>query len=144
VKNLVQAFTKGAETVDDLTESAEERQKELTERQRIDMGSDNWLAKAIRPLSLLILLGVVCFIGIMSTFGFDADPVILGELVVLLGSAFGFYFDSRKREKIAAKNAAANVEIEKLKSKTEARIERKEARLQRRLARRAERKQDKE
>lgn len=144
MKDLVGQGLKVADKVGDFVETGQERQATLTERHKNDMNSDNWLSKSIRPLSLLILLAVVCFIGIMSSFGFDADPVIMGELVVLLGSAFGFYFDSRKREKIALQNAKANVKVEQLKTRHQLKQEKKEARHERRLERRRERKQDKE
>ena len=144
MKNLIGNITKGAEVVDEFTESAEERQRVLSERHKTDMTSDNWLSKSIRPMSLLVLLIVVAFMGIMSTFGHHPDKVIMGELVILLGSAFGFYFDSRKREKMAAKNAAANIEMEKLKTKHQIKQERKQLRADRKAARRAERTQDKE
>ena len=82
--------------------------------------------------------------ALASTFGYSADPVLFGEIVLLLGSAFGFYFDSRKREKIAAQNAKANLQIEKLKVRAKTKQARKEIRAERRAARRAERKQEKE
>ena len=144
MKDLIGSVFKAADVLDKTTESAQERQATLTERQRIDMSSDNWLSKSIRPLSLLILLSVVCIMALASTFGYSADPVLFGEIVLLLGSAFGFYFDSRKREKIAAQNAKANLQIEKLKVRAKTKQARKEIRAERRAARRAERKQEKE
>ena len=144
MKNLIGNITKGAEIVDEFTESAQERQKVLSDRHKTDMNSDNWLSKSIRPLSLLILLGLVSFMGVMSTFERDPDPIIMGEIVVLLGTAFGFYFDSRKREKMAAKNAEANIQMEKIKTKHQMRQERKQLRADIKAARRAERDQEKE
>ena len=142
-------ITKGVDMADEYIETSQERQETLTKRHQADMSSDNWLSKSIRPMSLLILLIVVSFIAIMSAFNFHADPVIFGELVLLLGTAFGFYFDSKKRERIAEKNAKANIElakvnieIEKQKGKHQMRLERKEAKATFKAKRRAERKQE--
>lgn len=144
MKNLISTVFKGAAVADKFHESGQERQATLTERHKNDMLSDNWLSKSIRPLSVLVLLSVVCIMGLGSLFGLKPDPVIMGELIALLMTAFGFYFQSRKNEKVAAENAKANIELEKIKVKASTKIEKKEAKRERRNARRAERKQDKE
>lgn len=144
MKDLVKTVTQVSEAVDDLTESAEERQTALSGRHTVDMNSDNWLSKSIRPLVLLVLLLLQVIIVVLSAFQFHVDVAIVAQHGVLLSGAFGFYFSSRKAEKVAAQNAKANIEIEKLKTRHQLRQERKEARQERRLERRRERKQDKE
>jgi len=139
---LFNKITKVANVADEYVETGQERQATLTSRHLADMQSDNWLAKAIRPLSLLLLLSTVVLMSILSSFGYEADPIIFGELSVLLGSAFGFYFDSRKREKIASQKAKAAIEIQKMKTKQEIKKERKMLRQDRRRKRRERRDQD--
>lgn len=140
VLNLVGAATKVAKVADGFTESAEERQQTLTTRHEKDMNSDNWLSKSIRPLVLLILMALQCFVVVASAFDLHVDSMIVGQLGTLLLGAFGFYFSSRKAEKVAAQNAKANIQLERIKN----RQTRKEIRADRRAARRAERQQDKE
>ena len=82
--------------------------QELTKRQQADMGSDSWLSKNIRPLSLIALFFAYIIFAVMSAFGINTNDnytMLLGQWGQL---AFGFYFGSRGLEKIAeirAKNA---------------------------------------
>ena len=142
--DLTKNIFKAADTVDKFTESGEERSKTLTARHAADMGSDNWLSKSIRPLSLLILLGLQCFVVVFSAFGHHVDSVIVGQLGTLLLGAFGFYFNSKKIERVAAQNAKANVDIEKLKSKHGIKQERKQLRHDRKMERRRFEDQDRD
>lgn len=142
--DLTKNIFKAADKVDKFTESAQERGKTLTDRHAADMASDNWLSKSIRPLSLLILLGLQCFVVVFSTFGHHVDSVIVGQLGTLLLGAFGFYFNSKKIERVASQNAKANIEMEKLKTKQELKQERKQLRHDRRMERRRFDNQDRE
>lgn len=76
---------------------------------------DKLLSRIVRPVSLLSLLSVVVFTGVASCFGYNPDPLIFGEISLVLGSAFGFYFNSKKAERIADKNTQANIKIEQMK-----------------------------
>jgi len=82
--------------------------QELTKRQEADMGSDSWLSKNIRPLSLIALFFAYIIFAVMSAFGINTNDnytMLLGQWGQL---AFGFYFGSRGLEKIAeirSKNA---------------------------------------
>ena len=80
-------------------------QGNLTERLKADMGSDSWLSKNIRPMTLLaILVGYFTF-AMMSAFGRDANPAyveLLGQWGMLIMS---FYFGGRTLEKIIDMNA---------------------------------------
>lgn len=73
---------------------------ELTKRLQIDMTSDSWLSKNIRPLSLAFLTVTVTGLAYWTTFKLDpAQMPILSMWVelfsTLLNTAFGFYFGSR-------------------------------------------------
>ena len=72
----------------------------LTERLKADMGSDSWLSKNIRPMTLVaILVGYFTF-AMMSAFGKDANQAyveLLGQWGMLIMS---FYFGGRTLEKI--------------------------------------------
>jgi hypothetical protein len=75
-------------------------QNNLTERLKADMGSDSWLSKNIRPMTLMaILVGYFTF-ALMSAFGRDANQAyveLLGQWGMLIMS---FYFGGRTLEKI--------------------------------------------
>lgn len=144
MKDLVNTIFKGADKVDEFTESAEERQATLSERHKTDMASDNWLSKSIRPITLIVLLGLQMIMVILSAFGRHVDPAIVSQHGVLLLGAFSFYFHSKKVERVAEKNAAANIKIEEMRLKHSQKIERKEIRAENRARRRAERTQDKD
>ena len=144
MKDLIGNIFKAVNVADEFHESAEERQATLSARHDTDMTSDSWLSKSIRPLVLLVLMVLQVLIVILSASGFTVDPAIILQHGVLLSGAFGFYFNSRKAEKVAAQNAKANIDLEKIKSKHNQKLERKQARQDRRNARRAERNQDKD
>ena len=114
-----EAVKGGSKIVDKHTESAEERNKTLSDRHEQDMNSDNRLSKSIRPMTLLILLGLELIVVVLSAMGKTVDQTIVIQLGVLLSGAFGFYFNSKKAERVAAKNALANIRIEKIKARTQ-------------------------
>ena len=75
-------------------------QHELTDRLKADMGSDSWLSKNIRPMTLIaILVGYFVF-AMMSAFDKDTNEryvELLGQWGMLIMS---FYFGGRTLEKI--------------------------------------------
>ena len=73
----------------------EQEQEQLTERMKLDMTSDSWLSKNVRPLTLIYLM-------ILFTLAFFRDvPVQTMQLLQsLLMTVFVFYFGSRTLEKI--------------------------------------------
>ena len=75
-------------------------QHELTERLKADMGSDSWLSKNNRPLTLIaILTGYFVFAG-LSAAKIDVNESyvqLLGQWGMLIMS---FYFGGRTLEKI--------------------------------------------
>ena len=82
--------------------------QELTKRLQADMGSDSWLAKNIRPMTLIAILAGYFIFAFMSAFGMDTNETyvqLLGQWGMLIIS---FYFGGRTLEKIMdmkAKNA---------------------------------------
>jgi hypothetical protein len=74
--------------------------QELTKRQQADMASDSWMAKNIRPMTLIIILGGYFTFAMMSAFGYEANQ----NYVTLLGNwgmlVMSFYFGGRTLEKI--------------------------------------------
>jgi len=66
-------------------------EQELTGRHAADMGSDSWLSKNVRPLTLLILTGAIVAATVSNAIG--ADKL---ELLTDLGwGVFGYYFLGR-------------------------------------------------
>jgi hypothetical protein len=75
---------------------------ELTDRLKADMGSDSWLSKNIRPLTLIAILAGYFIFAFMSSQGHNANEKyveLLGQWGMLIMS---FYFGGRTLEKIIA------------------------------------------
>jgi hypothetical protein len=75
-------------------------QNNLTERLKADMGSDSWLSKNIRPMTLIFILAGYFTFAMMSAFGKDTNAnyvELLGQWGMLIMS---FYFGGRTLEKI--------------------------------------------
>ena len=77
-------------------------ENELTERLKIDMSSDSWLSKNIRPSSLIFTTIVITiltiFDGNIGKFEFNTAYVSLFQSLLML--QYGFYFGGRIAEKI--------------------------------------------
>jgi uncharacterized membrane protein (DUF106 family) len=74
--------------------------QELTKRQEADMGSDSWLAKNIRPMTLIAIISGYFVFAMMSAFDMDTNSKyveLLGQWGMLIMS---FYFGGRTLEKI--------------------------------------------
>ena len=77
-------------------------QHELTDRLKADMGSDSWLSKNIRPMTLIAILTGYFIFAFMSAFGHNTTEryvELLGQWGMLIMS---FYFGGRTLEKILA------------------------------------------
>jgi hypothetical protein len=73
---------------------------ELTDRLKADMGSDSWLSKNIRPMTLIAILSGYFIFAFMSAFDKDTNEryvELLGQWGMLIMS---FYFGGRTLEKI--------------------------------------------
>jgi cation transport ATPase len=76
-------------------EAWNQEQKELTNRMKLDMTSDSWLSKNVRPLTLVYLMALFTL-----AFFRDVPAQTLELLQSLLMTVFVFYFGSRTLEKI--------------------------------------------
>lgn len=86
-------------------------QQGITDRWTADMGSDSWLSKNIRPMTLLFILFAYLLLAIGDGAGwFDvADNFVelLGQWGMLVMSA---YYGSRTLEKIISMKSSAQVQ----------------------------------
>ena len=125
-----------AEAIDDNVYSRAEHEADLTSRLLIDQQSDNWLSKAIRPIITLWAMAInsIIWVGLLFTANTVDDTVVITAGGVLT-SAIGFYFYSKRSERITAKKMAASIQVEKIRAKFNVRQERKDARLRRRQER---------
>ena len=86
-------------------------QDNLTKRAEADMGSDSWLSKNIRPMTLVFILLTYTVFGLMSAWDIEVNNnyvELLGQWGMLIMS---FYFGGRTLEKIMdmkAKKDAVN------------------------------------
>jgi hypothetical protein len=84
------------------TKIYEIEQTGVTERWKDDMGSDSWLSKNIRPLSLVAIFVGYFLFAFMSAFGYNANEGyvnLLGQWGMLIMSA---YFGGKTLENIIA------------------------------------------
>ena len=77
-------------------------QNNVTERWKADMGSDVKLAKLIRPITLIALMGMFMLTMIfdsLDNWPFNVKDSYIDLLQVLMLTAFGAYFAGRTIEK---------------------------------------------
>jgi hypothetical protein len=83
------------------TKLYETEQNNLTQRMQADMGSDSFLSKNIRPITLIFILLAYSGFAIASIFEYETR----GAYVELLGQwgmlVMSFYFGGRTLEKIS-------------------------------------------
>lgn len=133
--NINKAVDSVGNILNDSISTADERDTHLDARQAVDMASDNWLAKAIRPMLAIwysLLYGAGLIMGLIMSGG---DPIAIATLIGTTGAIvtaiIGFYFTSRRAEKILAKKLdaeskiltkklEATIVIEKIRAKSEA------------------------
>jgi hypothetical protein len=144
-------INKGLETitksVDDNIYSAEEQDKEITERLRIDNATGSLIPMLVRPVSFgwsILNLSVTQVMIVILAFKYMNDPtaVIIGVSATwsgLVGMMAKFYFQSRGNEKIErlkaiteSKKIEAAIKIEAIKNKVELKEEVKDNRAERR------------
>ena len=81
-------------------------QTNVSERWKADMGSDVKLAKMIRPLTLICLMGMFMLTMVfdsVDTLPFNVKDSYVDLLQILMLTAFGAYFAGRTIEKKAKK-----------------------------------------
>ena len=82
------------------TKVYEIEQSNVTDRWKADTATDSWLAKNIRPLSLVAIFVGYFLFAFMSAFGYDANEsyvTLLGQWGMLIMSA---YFGGKTLENI--------------------------------------------
>ena len=79
-----------------------EMQKQVTERWKMDMASDSWLSKNIRPLVLIFLVvSIVLLIFIdAGIIKFEVKSSWVDLLQLVLITVIGAYFGGRSLEKV--------------------------------------------
>jgi hypothetical protein len=86
-------------------DAAKNEDNNVSNRWDVDMASDSWLSKNIRPMSLIaIFMGYFLF-AMMSAFGYNANESyvnLLGQWGMLI---MGAYFGGRTIEKLAEMRA---------------------------------------
>ena len=123
-------------------ETGKDRQRTLTERQKIDMTSRYILPQIIRPIIALTALLMQIAILVAMFMEIDMPEHVVWEVGALNAATIGFYFNSRRNEKINAKKTEAAVKIEEIRTKHELREERRKHKAEIRAARKAVRKAD--
>ena len=79
-----------------------EMQKQVTERWKLDMNSDSWLSKNIRPLVLVFLVvSTVLLVFIdAGAINFNVKDSYVDLLQLVLITVIGAYFGGRSLEKV--------------------------------------------
>jgi len=77
--------------------AAEQAQRFISERHKVDMASDSWLSKNIRPLTMIFLLFVVSLLSLTDgNIGeFSVEPAYVSLYESMLMAVFSFYFVGR-------------------------------------------------
>ena len=121
------ALEKVTNLADDSFESEDERQKQLTERLRVDMTSPFKLPHLIRPISFIWAMTLQTILSLITVvMAFRSTPAnetsilaVMGSNTGILMTMVGFYFGSRRAEKINAQKVEAAIKIEDGKAKVE-------------------------
>jgi hypothetical protein len=85
------------------TKLFETEQTNVSDRWKADMGSDSWLSKNIRPMTLVYILSAYLALAIMDGLGFhiaESYVTLLGQWGMLV---MGAYFGGRTLEKVMNK-----------------------------------------
>jgi hypothetical protein len=85
------------------TKLFEAEQTNVSDRWKADMGSDSWLSKNIRPMTLVYILSAYLALAIMDGLGFhiaESYVTLLGQWGMLV---MGAYFGGRTLEKVMNK-----------------------------------------
>jgi hypothetical protein len=80
-------------------------QKNVTERWRVDMASDSWLSKNVRPMVLIFL--IICTMLLIfieaGSINFEVKEEWISLLQLILATVIASYFGGRSWEKIKNK-----------------------------------------
>lgn len=132
MKELTKVLKQASEGIDNIHSSGEERDLELSNRHIVDMSSDNWLSKSVRPITVLYMMILLTVIVVLESIGFSVPTDTKVLVGTLNATGMGFYFRSKQQERIAEKNAKANTQVEIMREKARIREDRKQSRHDRR------------
>ncbi|MFT7223146.1 MAG: hypothetical protein ACI82Z_000679 [Cellvibrionaceae bacterium] len=98
----------------------ETMEAELTQRLQLDMKSDSWLSKNIRPMTLIFMTLVVSILAFFTIFMNEFKPEQVDTIKewipffqTIMLTIYGFYFGSRGLEKIQKiRSSSTNVKAE--------------------------------
>lgn len=138
---------KAMDIFDNKVSTDKTREDIRTDRAQIDSTSPFKLPHLIRPISFIWAMGNETILTwstiVLVFFGNDIDPNAVNTLMValaantaILTTIVGFYFNSRKIEKINAKKADATLKLEAMKTKHELREDKRDSKQERREERR--------
>ena len=125
IKDVTKLIDSAGKITDDLHYSAEERDAKQIAIHKADMASDNWLSKSIRPL---IVLGLFLLNALILVAEWTGNSIPLDTKLTYAGmmvTAISWYFESKKQERVAEKNANANIKMLAMKTKHELKMERR-------------------
>ena len=95
---------------------------ELTERLKLDMKSDSWLSKNIRPMALIFMTLVISVLAFFTVFNCNLTAKqiqVLKEWIpffsTLMMVIYAFYFGSRGVEKYQKIRSSGKSDVEKVK-----------------------------
>jgi len=104
ITNKEEKATLKTELAKILIENANVQEQELSERLKYDMGSDSWLAKNIRPLSLVVttlfIITITLTDGNLGAFTINSTYIELFKSLLMV--QYSFYFGSRALTKSLA------------------------------------------
>ena len=135
------------DAIDDNIESSQERQKTLTDRLEIDTTSPFKLPHLIRPIAFIWAMGMFTLLSVLGLILTYLKPeydtlaigTVMASITTILTAIVGFYFQSRKHEKISFERNKTALRIEEIKTKAEIKESRKDRRQERRQERKANR-----
>ena len=83
---------------DDLVSTREEDEQSRSDRHALDMSSDSWWAKFVRPF---VLIYILLALSAIEVFSIDVSETFAATMKNWGDLAFMFYFTSRGVEKVA-------------------------------------------
>ncbi len=117
------------DVIDDNVYSRQEQEEDRTERLKIDLQSDNQLAKMARPIMAYTILIVWSFV-IIASIWIEIDQDVRDAVKWSLTAVLGFYFVSRGMEKVNSKKLDATIKLERMKTRAQIRQDKRESRKQ--------------
>lgn len=117
IPDIENILEKGGEIADNLTTTAEEERELLQSAHEVDMKSDSWLSKNIRPLFLVFTCGGWLIAVVLGSFEQFTLPSEAMDVLKVWGEfAIAFYFGARGWEKVERtrmKRDVVNARIER-------------------------------